>query len=209
MAKTIDAELSYEPNGFCVLMAKVKNFNSPASETRNLFAFDTKSVADKAPFVDALQMFFNQYNPSGTIDINLQASGNLKRLNESKIDGKVTCNDVALSDSNFPYTVEHLTGQVELTERSVKFNNLAARHGAVELAIDGWVEDFGPDHKYDLQIRSNNMLLDKDLYNAINRDEQKFWQEFSPSGVVATNYSCSRQSPGSGQECPDGTAARR
>jgi hypothetical protein len=193
--KSIDAELSYEPNGFCILTAKVKGFTCPPSETRNLFAFDTKSLADKAPFIDALQMFFNQYNPSGTIDINLQASGNPKRLNESKIEGKVICSDVALSDRDFTYTVEHLTGQIELTETSVKFNNIVAHHGTVEFVVDGWAKDFGPDYKYDLQISSSNMLLDKDLYNAINREEQKFWQEFSPSGLVATNYSRSRQPP--------------
>ena len=175
-----------------MLTAKIKGFTCPPSETRNLFAFDTKSVADKAPFVNALQMFFNQYNPSGTIDINLQASGNPKRLNESKIEGKVNCNDVALCDRNFPYTVEHLTGQVELTEKSAKLNSIVGRHGAVELAVNGWAKDFGPDYKYNLQITSDNMLLDKDLYNAINREEQKFWSEFSPSGVVATSYSRSQ-----------------
>ncbi len=194
--RAIDAEMSYEPNGLCVLMAKFNGFTSPASETRNLFAFDTKSLADKAPFLNALQMFFSQYNPSGTIDIDLRASGHLDRLNESKIIGKVTCSDVALRDCNFPYAVERLTGQVELTEKSAKLNSIVAHHGAVELAFDGWVKDFGPDYKYKLQITSNNMLLDNDLYNAIGREEQKFWQEFSPSGLVATNYSRSRQPPG-------------
>jgi hypothetical protein len=193
--RAIDAELNYEPNGLNTLMVKIKGFTSQASETRNLFAFDTKSVADKAPVVNAIQMFFNQYNPSGTIDIDLQASGNPKRINESKLEGMVTCSDVALCDRNFPYQIEHLTGQVELTERSVKLNNIVAHHGTVELAIEGWVKDFGPDYKYNLQISSKNMLLDKDLYNAINREEQKFWQEFSPSGLAATNYSHSRQPP--------------
>ena len=78
----------------------------------------------------------------------------------------------------------------------MKLNNIVARHGTVELVFDGWVKDFGPDYEYNLQITSNNMLLDNDLYNAINREEQKFWQEFSPSGLAATNYSRSRQLPG-------------
>ncbi|MGD0573316.1 MAG: hypothetical protein ABSB11_09910 [Sedimentisphaerales bacterium] len=196
MVKAIDAEMSYEPNGLYMLTAKVKSFTSTAGETRNLFAFDTKSVADKVPFINALQIFFSQYNPSGTIDIDLRASGVLKRLNESKIEGKVICNDVVLCDRNFPYTIEHLTGQVELTEKSVKLSNIVAHHGTVELALGGWVKDFGPDYEYNLQITSSNMLLDNDLYNAINREEQKFWQEFSPSGLAATNYSRSRQLPG-------------
>ena len=195
MVRAIDAELAYEPNKTCVLMAKIKGFTCPPGESRNLFAFDTETVADKAPFVNAMQMFFRQYNPSGTIDIDLQASGNPKRLNEGKIEGKVTCKDVALCDRNFPYTVEHLTGQVELTEKSAKLNGIVGRHGAVELVLNGWAKDFGPDYKYNLQITSDNMLLDKDLYNAVNREEQKFWSEFSPSGVVATSYSRVRQSP--------------
>ncbi|MGD0596696.1 MAG: hypothetical protein ABSA64_04120 [Sedimentisphaerales bacterium] len=195
MIRAIDAELSYEPNGFCMLMAKIKDFTCPPSESRNLFAFDTETVVDKAPFINALQMFFNQYNPSGAIDIDLRASGNPKKLNEGKIEGKVTCKDVALCGRNFPYAVEHLTGQVELTEKSAKLNSIVGRHGAVELVLNGWAKDFGPDYKYDLQITSDNMLLDKDLYNAINREEQKFWSEFSPSGVAATSYSRVRRSP--------------
>ncbi|MGD1042536.1 MAG: hypothetical protein ABR913_05665 [Sedimentisphaerales bacterium] len=195
MVRAIDAELAYEPNKTCVLMAKIKGFTCPPSESRNLFAFDTKSVAEKAPFVNALQMFFNQYNPSGAIDIDLRSSGNPERLNEGKIEGKVTCKDVALCGRNFPYAVEHLTGQVELTEKSAKLNNIVGRHGAVELVLNGWAKDFGPGYKYNFQITSDNMLLDKDLYNAINREEQKFWSEFSPSGVVSTSYSRVRQSP--------------
>ena len=195
MIRAIDAELAYEPNRTCVLMAKIKDFTCPPSESRNLFAFDTETVVDKAPFVNAIQMFFRQYNPSGTVDIDLQASGNPERLNEGKIEGKVTCKDVALCGRNFPYAVEHLTGQVELTEKIAKLNNIVGRHGAVELVLNGWAKDFGPDYKYDLQITSDNMLLDKDLYNAINREEQKFWSEFSPSGVAATSYSRVRRSP--------------
>ena len=195
MVRAIVAELVYEPNETCVLTAKINDFTCPPSESRNLFAFDTETVADKAPFVNAMQMFFRHYNPSGTIDIDLQASGNLKRLNEGKIEGKVTCKNVALCDRNFPYAVEHLTGQVELTEKSAKLDSIVGRHGAVEFVFNGWAKDFGPGYKYNLQIASGNMPLDKDLYDAINHEEQKFWSEFAPSGVVSTSYSRVRQSP--------------
>ena len=77
--KSLDAELNYEPNKACVLTAKVKDFTCPPSELRNVFAFDTKAVAEKLPFVDALQNFLIRHNPSGKIDIDLQASGNLER----------------------------------------------------------------------------------------------------------------------------------
>jgi hypothetical protein len=191
----LDTNLTYEPNGSYELSAKVKDLNFPPSETRTLFAFDTKSVAEKAPYIDALQRFFNKYNPSGRIDIDLRASGNFASIIESKIDGTVYCSDAAVCDRSFAYKVEHITGQIDVTEKSAKLNGLTGRHGEVELTLDGWAADFGPDWKYNLQITSDNMLLDSDLYNAINKEEQKFWSAFSPAGVAAINYSRSRLSP--------------
>ncbi len=193
--KSLDAEMTREPNGFCQVMAKVKGFTSMHGESKNLFAFDTRTIADKAPFIDALQKFFKQYNPAGTIDIDLQAYGNPRHLNEAAIAGKVTCKEASICDSNFPYTIEHLTGEIEFTEKSAKLKNITAKHGKVGLIFDGWINDFGPDYKYRLEISSNNMLLDKELYNAINPREQRFWRDLSPTGIAATNYLRIRQGP--------------
>ena len=44
MVRAIDAELAYEPNKTCVLMAKIKGFTCPPGESRNLFAFDTEKI---------------------------------------------------------------------------------------------------------------------------------------------------------------------
>ena len=57
--------------------------------------------------------------------------------------------------------MEHITGQIDLTEKSARLKGLTGRHGEVELALEGWAADFGPDWKYNLQITSDNMLLDK------------------------------------------------
>lgn len=192
--KVPDAVLTYEPNGSYELTAKVKDFNFPPSETRELFSFDTESVAEGAPFIDALQKFFNRYNPSGRIDIDLRASGNLASIIESKIAGTVYCRGAAVCDRDFAYPVEHITGQIELTEKSARLEGLTGRHGEVELGFAGWATDFGPDWKYQLQITSGNMLLDKDLYDALGRDAQRFWTAFSPKGSAAINYSRSRLS---------------
>ncbi|MFH1371819.1 MAG: AsmA-like C-terminal region-containing protein [Planctomycetota bacterium] len=193
----LDTNLSYEPNGSYELAAKVKDLNfppSPGAPGRKLFSFETQSVAEKAPFIEALQKFFNRYSPSGRIDMDLHASGNLSSIIESKIAGTVYCSDAAVCDGNFAYPVEHITGQIELTEKSARLEDLAGRHGEVELVLSGWASDFGPDWKYRLQITSDNMLLDKDLYDALGRDAQRFWTAFSPKGTAAINYSRGRLS---------------
>ena len=48
----------------------LKDVNFPPSldvPDQNLFSFDMKAVAGKAPYIDALQKFFKRYNPSGRI----------------------------------------------------------------------------------------------------------------------------------------------
>jgi hypothetical protein len=193
--RMLDAELTYEPNRSYQLMAKAKGFTCPPSEFRNVFAFDTATVAQTAPYINAMQGFFNRYGPSGTIDINLQASGSLERISESRITGQVNCTDVALRDRGFPYTVEHITGQVDLSEKSARLKDLTGRHGETELAVSGWAESSGPYWRYSMQVSSNNMVLDQDLYNALNPSEQKLWSAFSPTGLAAINYSRSQTTP--------------
>jgi hypothetical protein len=193
--KSLDVQFNYDSNKSCWLTAKVKEFTCPADETRNLFGFDTKAMLAKAPFLDAIQNFFNRYNPSGKIDIDLDAWANLDQIDKGAITGKIICQDVNLCDRNFAYKVEHLTGRIDVTDKSVKLNKLTGRHGDTVLNFGGWATDAGPFWKYHLQITSENMLLDNDLYNALTRDEQKLWSAFSPSGIVATNYSRSQMSP--------------
>jgi hypothetical protein len=193
--KSLEAKLTYDPNDSYRLSAKVKRLNCPQSDLRNIFAFDTRAMAQKAPFVDSLQDFFKRYNPSGTIDLDFQASGNLGQIDRSAISGVVHCGDVNVCDSNFTYALEHITGQIELTDKSVKLRNLTGRHGEAVLALGGWAMDEGQYWKHHLQITSENMPLDSDLYNALNSEEKKFWSAFSPEGIIAVNYSQSQLSP--------------
>ena len=193
--KMIDTELSYEPNGVYELKATVKDFNCPPVLTgtrRGLFAFDTRKSTETMPLVNALQEFFSRYNPSGRINIDFNAVGSLKKLDDSAITGKVHCIDAGVCDKRFPYALENITGLIELSENTVKLSGLAGRHGSTEMAFDGWAANFGPDAEYHLQITSENMALDRDLYEALNKKKQRFWSAFEPNGVVAINYTHSR-----------------
>jgi len=135
-----------------------------------------------------LQEFFDRYRPQGRADIELEASGNLSRLIESKINGKVYCKDVSICDRNFPYAVEHMVGQVEFTEKSATMNNLSGEHNGSVVTFNGWREGFGANRRYEIEITSDNMVLDEDLYNALSAKWQKQWSIFSPSGLTAIDY---------------------
>jgi hypothetical protein len=187
------AELNYDQSNTYSLRLIVKDLlgtHSPAGDT---FAFDKPPFLEKFGLFTALQRFFNRYKPAGQVDIDLKASGNLQQLTESILRGKVYCRDVSIIDRKFPYPVEHITGLVNFTEKSFELQNLIGRHGDVKVTFNGCSEDFGPNRQYRIQITSDNMALDDDLYNALSTKHKKLWSLFSPSGLAAINYCLYRQ----------------
>jgi hypothetical protein len=172
------------------------NEQKPADGTS---AFDKPLFLKKSRTFTALQEFLNQYQPTGRFDIDLEASGNLKRLRESTIQGRVYCEDITICSRKFPYLTENLVGPIDFTEDSAVIKELRGRHKDVELVVNGSFGDFGPNLKSTIRITSQNMALDKDLYDALDPTQKQLWNDFTPSGLAATSYTFS-QSPQTGKK---------
>jgi hypothetical protein len=193
LVTALDGDLTYDKDKNYRLMLRVKDFIAPVSATQEIFVSDTRTVLDKFAGLGAFQKFLNRYRPAGRGDIGIQASGRLGQLAESKIVGRVHCNEVSAADRGFPYNIEKIAGEVDFTEKSATLNNLLGRHGDAEISINGWTTDFGEKRRYLFQITSNKMALDDDLYEALGAESKRLWRAFSPSGSIAINYSRSRQ----------------
>lgn len=178
-----------------LLKLSLKDFHSKQSPSLDRIAQLAPSFLQNFSGFTALQGFFNRYVPAGCIDICLETSGNLKRLGESKLAGTVYCKDVSICDNRFKYPIEHLTGEIDFTEKKVSMNNLCGQHGDVKLFFNGWSGGFGPNWQYETRMTSDDMVLDKDLYDALNEGQKEFWTVFSPSGLAAIEYRLSRKSP--------------
>jgi hypothetical protein len=192
--KVMAAKLDYDANRTYSLKLKVKDFLAGRAFVSEALAFDGPSLLESSAVFNTMQRFFKRYRPAGQIDIDLDASGNLNSLKESICSGMVYCKDVSIHDVKFPYLVEHITGRVDLTEKRASLNNLTGDHNDVNLTFDGWSKDFGPDWKYEIRIKSDNMALDDDLYNALSPKHKRFWSAFSPTGTAVIDYTLSRQS---------------
>ena len=192
--KSLAAEVSYDANNTYSLQLKIKDLLSSGGTGSETFDFDEQTLLGKWAAFHKLKNFFRRFRPAGQIDFDLQASGNLKRLGESQLNGKVYCKDVSIRDVNFPYLVQHIVGEIDFTENRVSLNNLSGDHNDVNLTFNGWSKDFGPDWKCQIRIKSDNMALDTDLYEALNPKQKKLWSIFSPVGTAAIDYTFSQQS---------------
>jgi len=198
MAWIIDvlaAELRYSREKDFSLKLRIKDLQSKRSESLERLALVGPPFLKKSGLFTALQRFFDRYQPLGRVDIELETAGNLNLLGESTLDGYVDCKDVEFFYSGFQYGIDNLVGRMDFTKNSLELNNLTARHGDVVLFFNGWTRDFGPERQYRIRITSDNMPLDDDLYKALNTEQKKFWDYFSPVGQAAVDLQLSRQSP--------------
>ena len=196
MAWIIDvlaAEFKYDRNNDFLLKLSVPDLQSRRNEALDNLASVGPVFLGKSGLFTALQGFLDLYQPQGMVDAELEMSGNLSRLSESTMAGKVHCKDVAFCYSGFEYAIEHLAGQIDFTKNSVTLNNLSGKHGNTRLFFNGSCSDFGPNLKYGIRITSDNMPLDNDLYNALKTKQKEFWSAFSPTGFAAIDLQLNQQ----------------
>ncbi|MHC4122272.1 MAG: hypothetical protein ACYSSI_01760 [Planctomycetota bacterium] len=187
------AELKYEDNRDYLFEVRIKDLASKQNFAGDTFGLNKSALLKQHGSFIALLGFLDEYRPRGQLDIYLRASGNLGRLDKSKISGKVNCKDVSICRRKFPYSVDNITGGIDFTEEGVVLNGLSGRHGNVNLSFNGWSKGFGKELKCQFQITSGNMVLDKELYDALSVKRKKLWSEFSPRGLATINYSLSHQ----------------
>ncbi|HUT28688.1 MAG TPA: hypothetical protein VMX13_02765 [Sedimentisphaerales bacterium] len=184
----IAAELEYDHDNNYSLKLVTKDLENRGKPVGEASVAPEPAILRRLGAFPALQRFFSRYDPQGRFDIELRAGGNVERLPESTLSGIVHCRDVSICDRDFPYTVEHITGQIEFTQNSAELRNLHGRHADVELTFSGRCEDSSPNRQYDIQITSENMALDSDLFNALSEKRKQWWSVVSPAGLASIDY---------------------
>jgi hypothetical protein len=190
------AELTYSRDGAYALKLRMEDVHGKQSPEVDMLRFITPALVGASGPLRDLQEFFAEYQPTGTVEsIAIQAKGNLKSWQESEIEGNLVCKDISICDSDFPYRIDHLSGELEFTPSSMRANRLVGKHGNVDVGIDGWVRETGGSRQYQYQLVSGNMVLDEALYAALDPEEKELWDAFRPAGVISVDYRLTRTSP--------------
>ncbi|MBN2589227.1 MAG: hypothetical protein JXA96_05165 [Sedimentisphaerales bacterium] len=186
------AELKYDEDNNYSLDLTIKDMQSLRNNESNVLDVEIPPFAERYGFITALQKFLDTYRPKGVIDVDLEMSGNLHKLTDSTINGNLHCRDIAFNHSKFPYSIQHLIGDINFTHESISFGNLRGKHGDSEISFNGWYRNFGPNREYKVDILSDELPLNDDLFEALNANQQKFWSSFSPAGNVSIDLQIER-----------------
>jgi hypothetical protein len=191
------AELKYTPSLDFTLNLRLKDVHGKQVPEVDALQFLMPAPAGRTGPTHALRKFFTRFRPTGTVgSIEIQATGNLKRLPASEITGQLVCADISICDATFPYTVDHLAGALDFTQSGVVVKGLTGKHGDADVRVEGWTRGSGSGMQYQYRVSTENMALDAALYAALRPEQKRMWDAFQPVGVVAADYRLSRISPG-------------
>lgn len=168
-----------------VFGVKMKDLNVRFDPADNCFAHGSR-IFEK--FIPLLQVFFDNFNPQGLLDLDVVLTGKVKQIAKTHCKGYLGCKDISIQYFEFPYLVEHMAGRIDVTETSMTMNDLKAAHGKVDIIMKGYCDGFGPEMKSRVVLSSGNMLLDNDLYAALLEHHKKLWYIFSPAGAVSGDF---------------------
>lgn len=135
-----------------------------------------------------LRDFLEQYQPAGSVNIQMALKGWFEDLGKMEASGRVQCLDISVCDAKFPYQLEHVQGEIELNGRNLNIKALQAKHGPVDLEIQGNIENMGPKALIDLRITSPNLKFEDDLKAALSKPNQMVWFAFLPTGTTGLEY---------------------
>ena len=136
--------LTYDANEDYRLQVNVLDLFSSRRLQADVFGLIQPVFFGDSNPIARVQRFFSRFEPSGKVDIQLEAQGNLKQILRSRCQGTIDCKDAAIRDRRFPYGLDHVTGRIEFTEDSFRTQRLVGRHGDAEVLIDFWTKGAGP-----------------------------------------------------------------
>ncbi len=139
-----------------------------------------------------LERFLRRYQPEGTADAFVRITGPLSDLAQSRLEGKIVCRDIAILDRQFPYRLEHIRGDIELTGRNLHLKDLQAQNGFSQFTIRGQITNFGPDAEIQVQVASEKVFLTEEIKQALPESLQRKWFEFAPAGTCGFDYQFTR-----------------
>ena len=168
-----------------VFGVRMKDLDVRFDPADNCFAHGSR-IFEK--FIPLLQVFFDNFNPQGLLDLDVVLNGKVKQIAKTHCKGYLGCKDISIQYFEFPYLVEHMAGRIDVTETSMTMNDLKAAHGKVDITMKGYCDGFGPTMKSRVVLSSGNMLLDNDLYAALLEHHKKLWYIFSPAGAVSGDF---------------------
>ncbi|MCE5280278.1 MAG: hypothetical protein ABFD92_04815 [Planctomycetaceae bacterium] len=141
-------------------------------------------LAGENELSNLVAMIQKWYSPSGPMDIIMHlerpAGGSIA------VNGVLTPRNMSFHHLRFPYRTHKATGTIEFNNSTVILKQITCQRNGGRSVINGTANLLSHGREYDVTVASEEVPCDDDLRLALPPLWQKFWNQFSPQGLVAT-----------------------
>lgn len=149
---------------------------------------------------EALRAFFEDYNPRGEFDVDL----NLRRAsgagNHAELYGTAKPLGVSGNCKFFPYPMHDLQGLLRLEGPFLFIENMTGTHGAATFRINAQIDRRPVWADARVNIEGQGVALDESLYAGLSDHHRELWRRFSPRGTA--NLQLRLRRPGGQGDAP-------
>ncbi|MDG2128746.1 MAG: hypothetical protein P8K08_12185 [Fuerstiella sp.] len=141
------------------------------SRFRNALEEKQQTVVDSLDLTGMANADFVFYRPPGA-----------DQPTYTYIDGHVY--DASMRFARFPYDIDNLSGHLVFDGKAKywQFTDLQGQHEHGQIRASGSYQGLPAPGVLDLTITAQNVALDSDLYNALNKPQRELWNMIEPDG---------------------------
>ncbi|HPS55623.1 MAG TPA: DUF3971 domain-containing protein, partial [Sedimentisphaerales bacterium] len=195
----LSVAVNYDTDKNFALEVRIRNLQYMPTEGPAKETIDGKKLLKRFGILGSVQNVFARFNPSGQLDLDLDAKGNFNDIKNIKFEGFVNCNGINFYDIKYPYKLNDLEGKISFSQNSVTLNDLMAKHDDVDLRIKGQILQQETGWDCDVKLLSDNMLLNEELFAILSPEQKKLWNVFNPYGRAGIEFGF-RKEPGKDKE---------
>jgi len=110
--------------------------------------------------------------------------------------------NVSMTYKGFPYSLTDLQGDLIVQPEFISLKNLAGRHGKTPVTLQGKLYPGDKDKKVgvDLKVGAGQLVVDKELYQALPGELKMIWDSLAPSGQADVEFLLKQNLPGRGKK---------
>jgi hypothetical protein len=143
-----------------------------------------------------VQRFYQNFEPSGRVDVALQLFREPLPEAVRKISGSIKLREGRCVPWWFPYPVEQLSATFRLTPEQLEIQNLKGRQGGAEITMPrGLVKNLGPEAEVHLEMVAQGLTLDAQVRQALELRFPGFMPTYNslhPMGLVDARVTVDR-----------------
>ena len=165
--------------------------------SKDKIAYDISFQANDLPLDDNLARALPEgmrrsYEACGLAGWGDVTEGRFRRLpgqEKGTYDVRMALTDATIRHRRFPYSIEHATGTLRLTNSQVTIERLVGRHGRGKITLSGKMVRGSPFDELSLDVEGSEMEMNAELRQALPPAAREGWDMINPAGTADVTLS--------------------